>query len=49
MHREFSFWTMIVGIVLTAIGAANPVHGTYFEIVGIVCVVVTRYAAKNGY
>jgi hypothetical protein len=49
MVKDVSFWLMVAGMVLTAIGAANPVHGTYFELVGIVCIIGTRFAAKRGY
>ena len=48
MAKDVSFWMMIAGIVLSAIGTANPVHGTYFELAGIVCIVLTRFAAKRG-
>ena len=49
MHREISFWLMIGGIVLTAIGAANPIHGTYFELAGIACIFGVRETAKRGW
>ena len=48
MHKDVSFWLMIGGMVLTAIGAANPVHGTYFELAGLACIFGTRAAAKRG-
>lgn len=47
-HKDLSFWCMIAGIVLTAIGAANPVHGTWFELIGICCIVATRELSKRG-
>lgn len=48
-HKDPSFWAMMVGIVLTAVGAANPVHGTYFELIGILSIVATRELARRGW
>ena len=47
--RRLSFWAMIAAMVLTAIGTANPVHGTWFELLGIGCIALTREAARRGH
>ena len=49
MHKEVSFYLMIAGMILTAIGAANPVHGTCFELAGIASIWAPQMVAKRSW